>query len=434
MKVPTVAIIGRPNVGKSSIFNRFVKQRKAIVEDTAGVTRDRLYGDAYFNDNHFKVIDTGGITEGEDIFNKDIYIQAQIATEEADLILFVVDGKEGLTLDDKAVREMLVKSSKEVILVINKTDHKDYELHKYDFYELGFNVIYEVSAEENKGFYELGEGIIKHIPNVSLVNDDPRLKVAILGRPNVGKSSLINAITNENRAIVSSVAGTTRDSIDSILKYHGEEIIFIDTAGLRKKGKVYEKIEKYSYLRSMQSIEKADICLLVINAEEGLIEQDKHIAGYILEQGKALIIIVNKWDIASTETKQNIEKLIKLDMPFISFAPILFISASTGKNVSKIMPIIKSVEENINREIKTSILNEIIGRAYADNIPPTYKTKRLKILFVNQISTKPPKFLFRVNDKNLVHFSYYRYLENKLRESFNFEGTPIELVFKNRND
>lgn len=433
MKTPVVAIIGRPNTGKSSLFNRLVKERKAIVEDTPGVTRDRLYGDAYFLDHHFKVIDTGGITEGEDIFNKDIYIQAEIAMDEADLILFVVDGKEGLSLDDRNIDNILRKSEKPVFLVVNKTDHKDFSKHQYDFYELSHDDLFLISAEENKGTYELCEGIIKKLPNIR-EDDDDRLKIAIMGRPNTGKSSLINAITKENRAIVSSVAGTTRDSVDSVYKYHGEEIVFIDTAGLRKKGKVYENIEKYSYLRSMQAIEKADICLLLISGEDGLIEHDKHIAGYIKDAGKGLIIIVNKWDITPDETKRDIEQLIRLDMPFVSYAPILLVSAETGRNVSKILPKIMEIKENITRDIKTSVLNEVVQEAYILNIPPTYKTKRLKIYFTSQTGIKPPKFVFRVNDKGLVHFSYYRYLENKIREAFNFEGTPIELTFKNKSE
>lgn len=433
MKTPVVAIIGRPNTGKSSLFNRLVKERKAIVEDTPGVTRDRLYGDAYFLDHHFKVIDTGGITEGEDIFNKDIYIQAEIAMDEADLILFVVDGKEGLSLDDRNIDNILRKSEKPVFLVVNKTDHKDFSKHQYDFYELSHDDLFLISAEENKGTYELCEGIIKKLPNIK-EDDDDRLKIAIMGRPNTGKSSLINAITKENRAIVSSVAGTTRDSVDSVYKYHGEEIVFIDTAGLRKKGKIYENIEKYSYLRSMQAIEKADICLLLISGEDGLIEHDKHIAGYIKDAGKGLIIIVNKWDITPDETKRDIEQLIRLDMPFVSYAPILLVSAETGRNVSKILPKIMEIKENITRDIKTSVLNEVVQEAYILNIPPTYKTKRLKIYFTSQTGIKPPKFVFRVNDKGLVHFSYYRYLENKIREAFNFEGTPIELTFKNKSE
>lgn len=433
MKTPVVAIIGRPNTGKSSLFNRLVKERKAIVEDTPGVTRDRLYGDAYFLDYHFKVIDTGGITEGEDIFNKDIYIQAEIAMDEADLILFVVDGKEGLSLDDRNIDNILRKSEKPVFLVVNKTDHKDFSKHQYDFYELSHDDLFLISAEENKGTYELCEGIIKKLPNIK-EDDDDRLKIAIMGRPNTGKSSLINAITKENRAIVSSVAGTTRDSVDSVYKYHGEEIVFIDTAGLRKKGKIYENIEKYSYLRSMQAIEKADICLLLISGEDGLIEHDKHIAGYIKDAGKGLIIIVNKWDITPDETKKDIEQLIRLDMPFVSYAPILLVSAETGRNVSKILPKIMEIKENITRDIKTSVLNEVVQEAYILNIPPTYKTKRLKIYFTSQTGIKPPKFVFRVNDKGLVHFSYYRYLENKIREAFNFEGTPIELTFKNKSE
>ena len=434
MKLPTVALVGRPNVGKSTIFNKLVGEKISIIEDTPGVTRDRIYSEASYKNYRFNVIDTGGIDSSNEEFNDNIKIQAEIAIDEADVVLFVVDGKEGLTSNDYIVRDMLRNSGKKVIVVINKIDNKKAEENIYDFYELGFDSYIPVSGEHGIGFFELFDEIVSNFsPNDNVV-EDKRLKFSVIGRPNVGKSSLINALLNEERVIVSNVAGTTRDAIDTILKYNGEEFIIIDTAGMRKKGKVYENIEKYSLMRSMKAIDRSDLCLLVINAEEGIIEHDKHIAGYVLEKGKGLIIVVNKWDKLENPNIKEYTQKIRNEFQFLSYAPIVFVSALTKKRIHTIMPEVLKVGENINREISTSLLNDIISEAYLLNIPPSYKGKRLKIYFTNQSGIKPPKFTFHVNNKGLVHFSYERYLENKLRENFELEGTPIVLQFKNRGE
>ena len=433
MKIPTIALVGRPNVGKSTIFNKIVGKKISIIEDTPGVTRDRIYSTASYKDYSFNIIDTGGIDIDKTHFNDEIKIQAEIAIDEADIVLFVVDGKEGLTSNDFVVRDMLKKSKKEVIIIINKCDSKSYKKHEYDFYELGFEKVIPVSGEQKIGLTEALEEIVKILPKKELKEDD-RLKFSVVGRPNVGKSSLINAILNEERVIVSDKAGTTRDAVDTILVYNKEEFVIIDTAGMRKKGKIYETIEKYSLLRSMKAIDRSDICLLVINAEEGIIEHDKHIAGYVLEKGKGLIIVVNKWDKVKDKTIKEYLKLIRNEFSFLSYVPVVFTSALTKRRIHTIMPEVVKVSENIKREIKTSILNDIVNEAYLLNLPPSYKGKRLKIFFASQTGIKPPKFTFRVNNKNLVHFSYLRYLENKLRENFELEGTPIIIQFKNRSE
>ena len=434
MSLPTVSLVGRPNVGKSTIFNKLVGEKISIIEDTPGVTRDRIYSEASYKDYRYNLIDTGGIDASIDTFNDIIKVQVEIAIDESDLVLFVVDGKEGLTSNDFIVRDMLRTSGKKVIVVINKIDNKKSEENIYDFYELGFDTYIPVSGEHGVGFYELKDEIIKNINKKEKEIEDKRLKFSVIGRPNVGKSSLINAILNEERVIVSDVAGTTRDAVDTVMKYNNEEYVVIDTAGMRKKGKIYENIEKYSLLRSMKAIDRSDICLLVINAEEGIIEHDKHIAGYVLEKGKGLIIVVNKWDKEESQNIKEYTKKVRNEFQFLSYVPILFTSALTKKRIHTIMPEVIRVSENIKREIPTNILNDVINDAYMLNIPPSYKGKRLKIYFTNQSGTKPPKFTFHVNNKNLVHFSYYRYLENKIRENFDFEGTPITLQFKNRSE
>ena len=433
MKLPVVALVGRPNVGKSTIFNKIVGSKISIIEDTPGVTRDRIYSEANFKGYRFNVVDTGGIDEEKQRFNDKIKMQAEIAIDESDVVLFIVDGKEGLTSNDLLVSDILHKTNKCVIVVINKTDSKSYQNHLYDFYELGFNTYIPVSGEQGSGFYELMDEIVKNITKKEM-KEDKRLKFSVVGRPNVGKSSLINALLNEERVIVSDVAGTTRDAIDTVLKYQNDEYVVIDTAGMRKKGKIYENVEKYSLLRSMKAIDRSDVCVLVINAEEGIIEHDKHIAGYVLDKGKGLIIVVNKWDTVSDVTIKEYLKKVRAEFQFLSYVPVVFCSALTKKRVHTIMPEIIKVGNNINKEIKTSVLNEVINDAYQLNIPPSYKGKRLKIYFVNQVGTKPPKFCFHVNNKGLVHFSYERYLENKIRENFDFEGTPIVLQFKNRDE
>ena len=433
MKLPIVAIVGRPNVGKSTLFNKIAGSRIAIIEDVPGVTRDRLYEEVSYLNKPFYLVDTGGIDLGDEKFNDEIKMQAEIAINEADVVIFVVDAKDGITSNDLVVRDILRRSNKRIVVAINKIDNKDSYDNIYDFYELGFDNYVPISAIHNTGYIELMDEVTSGFKTKDESDEDERLKIAIIGRPNVGKSSLTNAILNEDRVVVSNVAGTTRDSINTIFKYHDEEFILIDTAGMRKKGKVYENVEKYSLFRSMNSIDKSDICLLVIDAEDGIKEHDKHIAGYAIERGKGLIIVVNKWDAVEDANISEFKKLVRSEFQFATYAPVVFLSALTKKRIHTLMPEVLKVKENIKREIKTSVLNEVIEDAYSLNPAPSYKGKRLKIYFVSQTGVKPPKFTFRVNSKGLVHFSYERYLENKLRENFEFEGTPIVLKFKNRN-
>lgn len=436
MKKPVVALLGRPNVGKSTLFNRLVGKKVSIIEDTPGITRDRVYGNVNYQGSSFHLIDTGGIDATNEKFNDSIKIQASLAIDEADLILFVVDGKEGLTSNDLLVRDMLLKNHKEVIVVINKCDSKQIKEHEYDFYELGFEKYYKVSGEQNEGIYDLMDEIIKNIPKFEEEEQDDRIKFCLIGRPNVGKSSLVNALLNEERVIVSNEAGTTRDAIDTPFNYHGNEYVVIDTAGMRKKGKIYENVEKYSLLRSMKAIDRADVCCLIINAEEGIIEHDKHIASYAIDAGKAIVLVVNKWDVIE-DKDQNMKKWMKdieANFQFMPYAKVVFLSAKTKKRVHTLMPEVLSAYENSRREIKTSVLNEVMTDAYTLNLPPSYKGNRLKIYFTTQVRCQPPTFNIQVNNKGLVHFSYERYLENKLRESFDFTGTPIVLQFKNKGE
>ena len=432
MKLPTVALVGRPNVGKSTLFNKIVGKQVSIIEDLPGVTRDRIYQEATYNKKKFYLIDTGGIDATKMDFNTEIKMQAEIAINEADVVIFIVDGKEGITTNDLIVRDLLRKTDKKVIVAINKIDVKDAQNNIYDFYELGFDTYIPISSIHNTGFIELMDAVTMNFNEVE-EKEDTRIKFSFIGRPNVGKSSLMNAMLNEERVVVSNIAGTTRDSIDSVLKYNNEEFVMIDTAGMRKKGKVFESVEKYSLFRSMKAIDRSDICVVVINAEEGIKEHDKHIAGYAIDRGKGLIFAVNKWDTVKDTTIQEYEKLMRAEFQFAPYAPIVFISALTKKRIHTLMPEIVKVKENIKREVKTSLLNEVIQDAYQLNLPPSYKGKRLKIYFTSQTGIEPPKFTFRVNNKGLVHFSYERYLENKIRENFDFTGTPITLQFKNRN-
>ena len=437
MKKPVVALLGRPNVGKSTLFNRLVGKKISIIEDTPGITRDRIYSTVNYNDYSFHLIDTGGIDVTENDFNKEIKAQAELAIDEADIVLFVVDGKEGLTANDYVVKEMLMKSNKEVIVVINKYDNKLAKDNFYDFYELGFEKYIPISAEHNEGIGDLLEEITSNFnQNNSNDYDENVIKFSVIGRPNVGKSSLVNALLNEERVLVGNIAGTTRDAIDTPLTYHGQDFVVIDTAGMRKRGKIYENVEKYSLLRALKAIDRSDVCLLVIDASEGIIEHDKHIASYALEAGKGIIIVVNKWDTIENkdEAMKKFTKEIRNNFQFMSFAPIVFLSALTKKRIHTLMPEILKVYENCNKQIKTSLLNDVINDAYLLNLPPSYKGKRLKIYFSNQASTQPPTFNIQVNSKGLIHFSYKRYLENKIRESFDFEGTPIVLQFKNKGE
>lgn len=434
MAMQTVCLVGRPNVGKSTIFNRLVGKKISIIEDTPGVTRDRIYGDVIYNNYKFHLIDTGGIDISKEVFNDEIKVQVELAIDEADKIVFVVDGKTELNANDYTIRDMLKRSGKEVILAVNKIDNSNRLDNVYNFYELGFDNIIPVSGEHNIGISDLLDSItsnFKEVPEIKY--DDDHIKFCIIGRPNVGKSSLVNALLNENKAIVSDIAGTTRDSVDTLFKYDGENYVVIDTAGMRKKGKIYESIEKYSVIRSMKAIERSDVCVVVINAEEGIIEHDKHIASYAIEAGKPIVLVVNKWDtVADKNDIKSFTKLMRNEFQFLSYCPIVFLSAKTKKRIHTLMPEILKVYSNSKINVKTSVLNDVIRDAVMLNQPPSYKGKRLKIYFVNQSDSQPPKFTFSVNSKGLIHFSYERYLENKLRENFNLEGTPIVLQFKNR--
>lgn len=429
----TVALVGRPNVGKSTLFNKLSHAKISIIEDTPGVTRDRIYSIVNYLDYRFNLIDTGGIDLGEGDFNKSIEMQVSLAIDEADVIVFVVDSKESINANDKYLADMLHKSGKRVIVVLNKSDNKDSMIHKYDYYELGFSEYLEISAEHSVNVTELLDLIVKDFPKYEKEEDD-KIKFSLIGRPNVGKSSLVNAIIGDDKLIVSDIAGTTRDAVDTVFRYENNEFVVIDTAGMRKRGKIYENIEKYSLLRSLKAIERSDVCILVIDYLDGIREHDKHIASYAIEAGKGIVIVVNKFDEYSHEEKNNFIKLIRSEFQFLSYANIVFVSAKNKKNIHLIMPEVLKAYESCNRQIQTSILNDIIEEAYNLNLPPSYKGKRLKIYYTVQESISPPKFVFFVNSKNLVHFSYYRYLENKIRENIELTGTPIILKFKNRSE
>jgi len=435
MRKPVVALVGRPNVGKSTLFNCLVGKKISIIEDTPGITRDRIYGNVKYNEYNFHLIDTGGIDLEESAFNNVVKMQVSLAIDEADVILFVVDGKESLTSNDYAVRDMLRKANKKIILLINKADTKEFKEHMYDFYELVFDTIINVSGEQKIGITDLLRSITESLPKFEEEVTDS-IKFAIVGRPNVGKSSLVNAILNEERVIVSEVAGTTRDAIDTEFMYHENKFTVIDTAGMRKMGKIYETVERYSLLRSMKAIDRADVCILVLDAKEGIIEHDKHISGYVIEAGKPIVLVVNKWDLIDNkeEAQKEFIRDIRNNFQFMPYAQIVFLSSLTKRKVVSLIPEVIKAYDNSNKEISTSIINDIIRDAYELNLPPSYKGKRLKIYFTSQVSTKPPTFNIQVNSKGLIHFSYERYLENKIREAIDFEGTPIVLNFKNKGE
>ena len=430
-----VCLIGKPNVGKSTIFNKLIKEKKSIIMDEPGITRDRIYGVAKYNGKSFSLIDTGGLLDSSDDFASEIKMQAELAMDASDIILFVVDGKFGLDSSDYFICNLLRKTNKEVIVLVNKMDNKERMENIYEFYELGFEKVIPVSGEHNIGFREVLEEITKNI-TLTETKEESIPRFCIIGRPNVGKSSLINALLNENRAIVSDVAGTTRDAIDTKFTYDKREYIIVDTAGLRKKGRIYENVEKYSYLRSIRAIEESDVCVVVINAIEGIIEHDKHILGYAIDAGKGIVLAVNKWDkvIDPDSAIKEWKKKIAKEFQFAPYIKVVFLSALTKKRVHTLMPEILSAYENNHKEIKTSLLNNVIMDAVSFKIPPSYKGKRLKIYFVSETGVNPPKFTFQVNNKSLLHFSYERYLENKLRENFDLTGTPIILQFKNKNE
>ena len=431
----TICLVGKPNCGKSTLFNRIVGSRVSIIEDAPGVTRDRIISNCLFNDKSFYLIDTGGISLETNEFSEEIKMQVDIAIEESDTIIFVVDGKDGLTSSDLYIRDILKKSNKKVVVAINKIDTREGQNNTYDFYSLGFDEYYPISGERGLGVKELLKSVTDKYEE-SYEETDNNIKISLIGRPNVGKSSLVNALLNENRVIVSDIAGTTRDAIDTKFVYNNIEYTLIDTAGLRKKGRIFESVEKYSLLRSMKAIDRSDVCVLVLDANEGIVEHDKHIAGYALEAGKSVVLAVNKWDLIDTK-KTGIDewnKKIKNEFQFMTYAKVVYLSALTKKRVHTLMPEVLLSYNNSIKEIKTNIINDIISNAYIEVPPATYKTKRLKIYFSHQSGIKPPKFTIEVNSKNLVHFSYKRYLENKIRENIDFSGCPIVLEFKNKGE
>ena len=438
MAKPVVAIIGKPNVGKSTFFNYLIGERKSIVEDTPGVTRDRVYGETTWKDKAFTVIDTGGIEVGsKDAITEQIKLQAEIAIDLADCIVFMTDVTSGVTSQDQDISLILKKSKKPVLLVVNKVDDfKRYENDVYEFYNLGFGEPLPISSSHSKGIGDVLDKVYDLIPEANINEEDDTIKVCLIGKPNVGKSSLINKILGEIRLIVSDVAGTTRDSIDSYFENEFGKYTFIDTAGLRRHSKVDEDIEKYSVLRTELAIERSDVCLLLIDCLEGVTDQDAKIAGLAHESGKAVIIVINKWDEYDKEngTLDNYTKDVYNRLSYLSYAPIIFISAKTGKRVNNLYSLINKVAENNSLRIKTSVLNELLAEAIAMVQPPTDKGKRLKIYYMTQVAVKPPTFAIFVNSKKLFHFSYERYIVNKLRDTFGFVGTPIRMLTREKSD
>ncbi len=435
MPKPTVAIVGRPNVGKSTIFNRIVGERISIVEDVPGVTRDRIYSSGEWLNQYFNLIDTGGIEISDAPFMTQIREQAEIAIDEADVIVFMTNGREGLTTADEEVAKILYRSKKPVVVAVNKIDNPDMRDTLYDFYALGFGEPIPISGSHGLGLGDLLDLVIANFPSKQEEEyDEDTIKFSLIGRPNVGKSSLVNALLGEDRVIVSDIAGTTRDAIDTPYKYDGKEYVIIDTAGMRKKGKVYETTEKYSVLRALRAIERSDVVLVVINGEEGIIEQDKKIAGYAHEAGRAIVIVVNKWDVVDKDDKtmKEFEQKIRDHFLFLDYAPIVFLSAKTKKRVHTLIPKIDLASENHAMRVVTTVLNDVIMDAVAMNPTPTDKGQRLKIYYATQVAIKPPTFVIFVNDPELMHFSYKRFLENRIRDAFGFEGTPIKLIARPR--
>lgn len=437
MTKPVVAIVGRPNVGKSTIFNRIVGERVSIVEDMPGVTRDRIYSSGEWLNKEFNLIDTGGIEISEEPLLTQMRQQAEIAIDEADVIIFIVNGREGITNADEEVAKLLFRSKKPIVLGVNKVDNPDMHEQLYEFYSLGMGDPIAISGAHGLGLGDLLDEVIKHFPEGE--NEDyseETIRVSLIGRPNVGKSSLVNAMLGEERVIVSNIAGTTRDAIDTPFTKDGQEYVLIDTAGMRKKGKVYESTEKYSVLRALKAIERSDVVLVVLNAEEGIIEQDKKIAGYAHEAGRAVIIVVNKWDALEKDDKtlQKFEQKIKDHFLFLDYAPIIFVSAKTKQRLQTILPLVNEVAENHSLRVPTNVLNDLIMDSVAMNPTPTDKGRRLKINYTTQVAVKPPTFVIFVNEPELLHFSYERFLENRIRATFEFKGTPIKIIPRKKND
>ncbi|ECQ6352056.1 TPA: ribosome biogenesis GTPase Der [Listeria innocua] len=435
MAKPVVAIVGRPNVGKSTIFNRIVGERVSIVEDVPGVTRDRIYNSAEWLGKEFNIIDTGGIDLSDEPFLEQIRAQAEIAIDEADVIIFITNGREGVTDADEQVAKILYRSNKPIVLAINKVDNPEMRDQIYDFYSLGFGEPYPISGSHGLGLGDMLDAVRAHFPKEEEEEyPDETVKFSLIGRPNVGKSSILNALLGEDRVIVSDIAGTTRDAIDTTYTFDGQDYVMIDTAGMRKRGKVYESTEKYSVLRAMRAIERSDVVLVVINAEEGIREQDKRIAGYAHDAGRAIIIVVNKWDAIKKDEKTiNVwTEDIREQFQFLSYAPIVFVSAKTKQRLNNLFPLINQVSDNHSLRVQSSMLNDVISDAVAMNPSPMDKGKRLKIFYTTQVAVKPPTFVVFVNDPELMHFSYERFLENRIREAFPFDGTPIRVIARKR--
>jgi GTP-binding protein len=436
MSKPTVAIVGRPNVGKSTIFNRIVGERVSIVEDEPGVTRDRIYGQADWLGKEFSLIDTGGITLEEYPLDVEIKSQAEIAIEEADVIIFMVDIRSGITALDENIAKMLYRSNKPVVLALNKADNPEQRERFYEFYSLGLGDPFPISGSHGLGLGDLLDEVVSHFDDDSLdVYDESVIKFSLIGRPNVGKSSLVNKILGERRVIVSDVGGTTRDAIDTpFVDEDGQEFVIIDTAGIRKSGRVYENTEKYSVLRALSAIERSDVVLCVINAEEGIREQDSRVFSHAHDEGKSIIVLVNKWDTIEkdTNTMRDFELDIRTRFKFLEYAPILFVSAETGERLQRLPDMIKKVYESRMQRVQSSILNDVLMDALAMNPTPTVKNKRLKIFYMTQVAVGPPTFIVFVNDTELLHFSYRRFLENQLRQNFDFQGTPIRIIPRKR--
>ena len=429
-----IAIVGRPNVGKSTIFNRIAGQRISIVEDTPGVTRDRIYAPAYWLDNEFRVIDTGGIQMADQPFQEEIRAQVQIAIDEADVILMVTSAKTGVSDDDRFIAGLLRRSGKPVVLAVNMVDDTTKIAAAYEFYELGIGDPLPCSGIHGAGIGDVLDACMALFPEEKESEASEGMRLAVIGEPNVGKSSLVNAILKEDRAIVSDIQGTTRDAVDTPFEFEGRKYVIVDTAGIRKRGKVYENIEKYSVLRAMQAIEKCDVALFLIDAEKGIREQDKHVAGYASEAGKPLIIVVNKWDVVIKDdhTMNKFTEDIRTQFAYLSYAPVIFVSAKTGQRVSNILPLAEQVYENASRRIPTNVLNEVIMDTQITTPAPARNGRKLRVYYATQVGVNPPTFVFSVNEPELMHFSYQRFLENQLRQAFDFTGTPLKLIVRKK--
>ncbi|MBC5637081.1 ribosome biogenesis GTPase Der [Ornithinibacillus sp. BX22] len=436
MRKAVVAIVGRPNVGKSTIFNRLVGERISIVEDIPGVTRDRIYSQAEWLNTKFNLIDTGGIEIGDEPLLIQMRQQAEIAIDEADVIIFIVNAKEGITAADEEVAKLLFKSNKPVVLAVNKIDNPEMRDEIYEYYSLGFGEPFPISGAHGLGLGDLLDEVVGHFPQFEQEEvDEDTIYFSLIGRPNVGKSSLVNALLNEERVIVSDIEGTTRDAVDTHLHRDGQDYVIIDTAGMRKRGKVYESTEKYSVLRALRAIERSDVVLVLIDAETGIREQDKKIAGYAHDAGRGIVIVVNKWDTVETDEKtmKEYEEKIRAHFQFLDYAPVVFLSARTKKRIHTLLPMVQVASENHAKRIPTNVLNDVIMDAIAMNPTPTVKGQRLKVLYATQVAAKPPAFVVFVNDPELMHFSYQRFLENKIRDAFGFVGTPIKIIARRRS-